>query len=361
MIYKVLNILKPKTMKALRFSLGFIFLLLTLSGFSKEEFTKKYQEEFTIDQNTTLQIENKFGDVKVNNWDKDAISIDVTITVEASRQEKADDVFESISITLEQSGDIVKGITELTDKIKNTKFSIDYEVKTPSYIKLNLTNKFGDVFVNEITGKSFISVKYGSLEANRLISDNEKPLSEINLGYCDRASIKEFYWGKINIKYSKLSIDKSQALAIVSKYSRLEIEQVSSIVSEAGYDTYKIGEIKNFVCVGKYSDLSIEKLNKKLDLDVKYGGFKAHNVPADFKSIKVNGKYAGINIGISPDASYQLEANLEYADLDYPSEGKVSRIKNDNDLKVSGTIGNQPKPEATVYIQSKYGNVDLEY
>jgi hypothetical protein len=348
-------------MKALKFSLGVLFVFLTLTGFGKEEFTKKYQEEFNIDKNTTLQIVNKFGDVAVNNWDKDVISIEVTITVEASRQEKADDIFDDIKITLTQDGDIVKGLTELTDKIKNTKFSIDYEIKTPKYIKLELSNKFGDTFINEITGKSFINVKYGSLEANKLVSDNEKPLSEITLGYCDRASIKEFYWGKINIKYSKLSIDKSQALAIVSKYSRLEVEQVSSIVSEAGYDTYKIGDIQNFVCVGKYSDLSIEKLNKKLDLDIKYGGFKVHSVPAGFKSIKINAKYAGVNVGIAPDASYQLDANVEYADMDYPSGGKISKIKDNSELKVSGTIGNKPNPASTVYVQSKYGGVDLEY
>jgi len=348
-------------MKTLRFSLGIFFIFLTLSGFGKEEFTKKYHEEYTINEKTTLQIENKFGDVKINNWDKNSISIDVIITVEASRQDKADKIFESITVTLAQEGDIVKGITEITDKINNTKFSIDYDIKTPKYITLNLSNKFGDVFINEITGKSFIAVKYGSLDANKLISDNEKPLSELNLGYCDRATIKEFYWGKINIKYSKLNIDKSQALAIVSKYSRLEIQQVSSIVSEVGYDTYKIENIQNFVCVGKYSDISIEKLNKKLDLDIKYGGFKANSVPADFKSIKVNAKYAGINIGISPEASYQLEADLEYADFDFPSGGKISKIKNDNDMKVSGTIGNKSNPEPSVYILSKYGNVDIEF
>lgn len=348
-------------MKALKFSLGFIFTIISIISFGQEEYTKKFQEEYTISEGTTLEIYNKFGDVNVENWEKDAISIDVKIVVEESRKEKADKVFNNIKITLKQEGDVVKGITNITDKISNVKFRIDYEIKTPVYIKLNLSNKFGDVYINEITGKSNIAVKYGSLEIEKLVSDNSKPLSEITLGYCDKASIDEFYWGKIDIKYSKLSIDKSQALAIVSKYSRLDIENVSSIVAEAGYDTYKIGNIQNFVCVGKYTDFDIDKLGKKLDLDVKYGGFKVHSIHEDFKSVQVNAKYASINLGISPVASYQLDAEIEFANLDYPPGGRISRIKNDNEMKASGVVGKDSNPTSKVLIRSKFGNVDLEY
>ncbi|MCK4664283.1 MAG: hypothetical protein KAT68_15550 [Bacteroidales bacterium] len=350
-------------MKALKFSIILILLLTQSFGFlyASNEFTKKFHEEFQVDKSTILEIQNKFGDVNVNNWDKDLVSINITITVKESREEKAEKIFEKIKITLEKDNNTVKAITEIIDKIKNTKFSIDYEIHTPAYIKLNLTNKFGNVFINEITGKSNIIIKYGNLEANKIMGDNSKPLSTLTLGYCGKANINEYNWGKLFIKYSKINIEKSQALIVISKYSKVGVENVSSIISEAGYDTYRIGKIQNFVTVGKYTEFNIETLTNKLDAEIKYGNCKITEVPVDFKSIKIVAKYAAINIGINPGASYQLDADIEYANINYPEGGRISKIKNNTELKVSGTIGNKTSSKSTVVIESKYGNVDLMY
>ncbi|MCK5823555.1 MAG: hypothetical protein KAG95_06100 [Bacteroidales bacterium] len=354
-------------MKTLKFkSIILVFFLFAGNLFAtinvnktilSEEYTKKFHEQYSINHNTKFEITNKFGDININNWDKDEISIDATITVKSSNKDKADKIFDKIDVTISKEGDLVKAVTEINNKIHNSDFSIDYVINTPSYINIELYNKFGSVYIEELTGKSNISIKYGNLQADKIYDDNTKPLSEINLGYCNKANITEFNWGKIFIKYSKIYIEKSKAVIIVSKYSKVSVDQSSSIVAESEYDTYNLGNIQNLVIVSKYTDVNIDKVDKLIDLDSKYGNYRIENIPAEFESVKVLNKYGKINIGISPNASYKLDAYLKYANIRYP-EGRVSRIKNNTELKVKGKIGKKAT-KSIVNISSQYGNVNL--
>ncbi len=363
----MLNKLKQTKMKTLKFkSIILIFFLFAGNLFAavntdktilSEEYTKKFHEQYSINHSTKFEIINKFGDININNWDKDEISIDATITVKLSNKNKADKIFDKIDVTISKEGNIVKAVTEINDKIHNSDFSIDYVINTPSYINIQLYNKFGSVYIEELTGKSNISVKYGNLKADKIFDNNTKPLSEINLGYCNKANITEFNWGKIFIKYSKIYIEKSKAVIIVSKYSKVNIERSSSIVAESSYDSYNLGMIQNLVIESKYTDVNIEKIEKLIDIESKYGNYRIDEVPAKFTSIKVVNKYGKINIGISPEASYKLDAYLKYADIRYP-ESRVSRIKNNTELKVTGKIGKHAT-KSTVNISSQYGNVNL--
>ncbi|RLD62240.1 MAG: hypothetical protein DRJ01_06465 [Bacteroidetes bacterium] len=363
----MLNKLKYTKMKTLRFkTIILIFAIFagnilatgkTNKRVLSEEYTKKFHEQYTIDHNTKFEITNKFGDINIKNWDKDEISIDATITVKSSNKDKADKIFNKIEVTISKEGNLVKAVTKIIDKIHNSDFSIDYVVNTPSYINIQLYNKFGSVYIEELTGKSNISVKYGNLKADKIYDDNTKPLSKINLGYCNKANITEFNWGEIFIKYSKIHIEKSKALIIVSKYSKVNVDNSSSIVAESGYDSYNLGDVQNLVIVSKYTDVNIDKVDKLIDLDSRYGNYRIENIPAEFESVKVLNKYGKINIGISPNASYKLDALIKYADIRYP-EGRVSKIKNNNELKVNGKIGKKAT-KSTVKITSQYGDIYL--
>jgi len=87
-------------MKTLKISL----LVLLLGAFvgsqaiAKEEFTKKISKSYDVNKEATLAIKNKFGKIHCQNWDKNSISIEVTITLEASSQEKANKYFDRINI-----------------------------------------------------------------------------------------------------------------------------------------------------------------------------------------------------------------------------------------------------------------------
>ena len=78
-------------MKTLKISLLVVLLgvIVGTQAIAKEEFTKKISKSYDVNKDATLAIKNKFGKIHCQNWDQNAISIEVTITLEASNQEKA--------------------------------------------------------------------------------------------------------------------------------------------------------------------------------------------------------------------------------------------------------------------------------
>ena len=362
-------------MKALKFKSALLLIIVQLlvifSAFAvdNDEISKKLHKEYSVDQNSVLFIQNKFGHVDINNWDKNQVTIDVTITVDHHNEEKAKELLDYINVAFNQSGNKIEAITEIDDKFSkwntfsfgddNKEFSIDYKVNMPKNIQLELENKYGNVFINEIEGYSKISVKYGNLKINKVLRENVKPLSEIYLAYSN-GEIDECKWLSLTLKYSKLEIEECKALIAVTKYSKLYVDQGSSIVCESKYDEYRIGKLTNFVTTAAYTDFDFDEISKKLEFDNRYGNLKIDYMPKDFESVDITNEYGSIKIGIDLNASYNLKGNAKYANIDYPDESRVSRIKESTSLSVEGLVGKDSNTKSKVKIETRYGSVDLD-
>ena len=361
-------------MKAPIFKSAILLILVQLLVISSalalsEEFSKNLHKDYDADASTLLVIQNKFGDVDINNWDKNKITIDITITVDHRNEEKAKELLDYIDVKFSQDGNTIEAVTEIDDKFgkwnsftfndDKKEFSIDYKVNIPKDIKLDLENKYGSVFINEIKGHSIISVKYGNLKINKITRENVKPLSEVSLAYSN-GTIEECKWLNLTLKYSKMEIEDAKALIAVTKYSKLYVDKASSIVCESKYDEYRLGNLTNFVASTAYTGFEINEIYKKLEFDNKYGSLDVDFVSADFEKISIENEYGNIDIGIDPNASYNIKGYAKYADIDYPNQGRVSRIKESTSLQVEGLVGTDSNTKAVVEIETKYGDVDLE-
>lgn len=353
-------------MKTLKITMNLIILLLVCSVGAEatfnDDFVRKYREEYTADENTLLKIKNKFGNINIEDWDKNQVIIEVVITAKTASEEKAKKIFNRITINISKEGNLISAITNIDEKINSagSKFQIDYSLKVPQYIKLDLSNKFGDVFINDLSGKVNINVSYGTLMINKLFRDEETPLNEISLAYCTKASIAEVTKAKIDIKYSKIEIINSTKLVLYSKYSKVAIDNVNTLISEAAYDAYKLQEVENFTSIGKYCDYSIDKITRNIDIEIKYGNFSVDFISPEFESIKSVSKYGKVNFGISPNASYRIDAVVVYGGIDHPDSDKLSKIKDGSETSLKGIIGRESAPKSTVVITAKYGSVDLD-
>ena len=339
--------------------LCFVFLLFAINAKAEKKIVKKFHEEYSANENTKLVVVNKYGDINIKNWEKNAVLIDATITVETSKQKKADEVFEKIRITISKEGDIISAITEIKEKIRNADFTIDYDIKIPAYLKLDIANKFGDVFINETSGETMLNIEYGNLKANKLLFENTKPMSEIKLSYSN-GDITKCTYSKIILKYSNLSITDSKTLIIVSRFTNIELENNNSVIVDSKYDEYDIGDCQNFVYVGKFSGIEINEVSKKVDVDMMYGNCEIDYVPQDFESINITNKFGGIDIKIDENASYKLDAELNYCEIDYPSEDLVKEKIDGTKSQIHGYIGSDKNTKSTVSVKSKYGNVELD-
>jgi hypothetical protein len=331
-------------------------------------FTKEIVKEFTVNQNTRLEVFNKYGNVDIINRDDAALSIRVLISVKGRDKERADEMLSMIAINISNEGDVIKAVTDIGDDFgKNFKgfnadnggLEINYTISMPRTLPINLSNKYGNVFIDELAATSIIDVKYGKLTANKIMHDSKEPLTKVYLSYSN-GTIQETRWIELDIKYSKINITESKALAILSKYSKVYITNGSSIISESKYDSYEIGNLVNFVTTAAYGHFTINNLSGKLQVDTKYTDVFVDHIAADFDGIKINNSYGTYKLGIDPAASYKLNGYSKYCSITYPeNKANVNRFNENNELKVNGTVGNNQNPKAEVSVNSSYGNIRL--
>ena len=361
-------------MKAIKFK---TLLLLVVFGIAvttsvqaqKDKVEKKYHKEYSVTSNSQLYLENKYGDIDVRNWDKNQVTIDVVITVKHRDPEKADKLLSFLDVEFSQEGDKIKAVTHIDNKFSKSnrsvfnneskEFSIDYTVNMPTNMYLELRNKYGDTFINELSGLVNIYVKYGYLKVNKLLRGNIKPCNEIYIGY-GKAEVTEVNWLKLNMSYSRIEFETSKALMVMSKYSKLYLNDSRSIVAESKYDTYNVGEVDNLVFSAAYGSLKSEQVNKTLQLDMKYTPCKVDYIPSGFEKIEIENRYGGIKLGIDSNASYKINGNAEYAKIYIPSGSKLSRIEENTKLSINGLVGTDPNTSSVVRINTKYGSVHLD-
>lgn len=343
-------------------------LVVTLGILAQGPVTKEVKKEFAVNPDTRLEIINKYGNVDIVNRDDAALSIQVVIKVNIRDQQKAEELLKMVDIDISQDGNQISAVTDISEDFgryfrgfntSNGGLEINYRVSMPKTVPMNLSNKYGNVFIDELTATSTIDVKYGKLSANKILHDSKEPLTKIYLSYSN-GTVQETRWIELDIKYSKINITDSKALAILSKYSKVYITNASSIVSESKYDSYEIGKLNNFVTTAAYGHFTIGNLTGKLQVDTKYTDIMVDRIPATFEAIKINNSYGTYKLGIDPAASYKFNGFAKYCSIVYPEHNaRVNRFNENNEMKVDGIIGDAQQARAEVTITSHYGNIRL--
>jgi hypothetical protein len=347
----------------------FAALLLTVAlSASAEEAKKEFHREMVPGDNSTLTVINKFGAVVTETWDQNNVVIDVTVKVENPSAEKARKLLDMITVNFTEEGGNLKAETVFNDdfssinwKGTNNNFSINYNIRMPAHVNLDVTNKYGNVVLDEHNGQTLVNVKYGDLTANKLTRGNVKPLNTLIVAY-GKATVYELGWAEINARYvGMFSVEKAKALLIDSKYSKVSVGEASSIVTDSKYDGYSIGTVNNIVAMGGYTDFNFKKVNKKLDVETKYGNLSVEMVPAGFEKLSVKAGYCGVKLAIDPSACYRLDAKSSYGSIKFDDSlfSPDRRIIGNTSSEIAGKVGKCGNTASEVTIDTSYGSVRL--
>lgn len=344
-----------------------LLFAVTLTA-SAEEVKKEYQREMVPTDNTTLKVINKFGAVVTETWDQNKIVVSVTVRVEHPSGDRARKLLDMITVEFTEEGGNLTAETVFSSdfsstswKGTNNNFSINYNIKMPASINLDIVNKYGNTVVDEVSGLTRLNVKYGDLTVNKLSRGNVKPLNSLVIAY-GKATVEELGWAEINARYCGMfRVQRATALLVDSRYSKISVEEVSSLVADSKYDGYTIGNATNIVLNGGYTDLNFKRVNKKLEVETKYGNLSVERIPAGFEMITVKAGYCAVRLGIDPAACYMLDASTSYGSLkiDDAEFSPDRRIIGNTSSEMAGKVGKCSNPTSTVKVNTSYGSVRL--
>lgn len=341
---------------------GMLATLISVHVSASDEFTKKISKSFDVNKDATLSVKNKFGKVHCENWEKNSISIDVTITINGVSEEKANKYLENIGVDITGTSSLVSAVTNLDSDIfgkNNCELSIDYMIMMPKTINADITNKFGEIILAEVGGSATIDLGYGSLNAKRLTGNTNR----IEIEFSDDGYIGYVKSATIDIKYSELNIDEANDINGESKFSELSIGKIDILTLETGYDDDFIESVRNLDVEADFSDIEVRQLTESLTANFDYGGLKVKEVARNFKLIDITNSFSDANIGFNPEASFRLSAMVKMGDLSYPSVNakiSVTELSYTSD-KYEGVIGTSSDTGSKVMINSGNSGVTLYY
>jgi hypothetical protein len=366
--------------------LGFLCLTLlilnnnSLFGNLLHEETKTINKSFKISKLGDLNVDNRYGNIKIESWDREEVSFQIDIKVSSNSKSKAQEAIDDVSITFTSMSNEVSAVTEIGNSNSssgfwswignntNLSYKIHYYIRCPKSLNLGLTNKYGNISLPDWTGNAVLNVSYGSLTTQDM---SAKTKAFVSYGSFDMKNINDLYTvvkyseGKLTnanlldmqVSYSDIKVMSASKVTGTNKYSDIKIDNVSTSATFTGnYNDYKIGEAAVVTLKGSYTDITIQNLLTQFTTEQNYGAASIKNVSSTAKAINFIGKYTGFSInGMS---NFNLKYNGKYANPSLPASFKY-RVK-DKDGSAFSCEGEEGNGKIDVRISTSYGGVKIQ-
>lgn len=347
---------------------GYLLLCISITQSFAQKYVKKknIDKSFSLTGGKPLEIHNKYGQVHINTASSGSENVDVKIEMiaKSNNETKAETLLAGLNVDVDEGSAInpLSPIVFTTNvNIRSSdgnKFEVNYLVSLPQNANLTVTNKYGNVYLDEHTGTLYVNVKYGNLNAEKLHGGDSK-LIEINFGNADIDYLEQ---GKVEVKYSNLDMVAAETLDLITAYSNTSIDDVEDLNLNCKYGNIEFGNIYKVTGSSAYSNFELEKLYQSMDLDVSYNSdFEIQQIADDFTGINLDCKFSECDLGFSSNACFEVDMDMKYADWD--KGGMTLNLTKEtgsgNHKIYQGTCGNGT-PKAKVQVTSSYSDMNFE-
>ncbi len=336
-----------------------IALIWSAASLHAQEVTKRIAKNYKIADDTKISISNKFGDVVIRIWDKDEIDIKVEIEARGRNESRTQKILDAIEVNFTDhiSAGLLSVKTVVGNTGNNASFSINYEISMPGENPLQLTNTFGSVFMGSYRGDLQLRVKYGQFMAENLAN------ADLTIAFSSsRGEVEALSAGRLDLSYSKMTLDEVGDVRIESKFSDIDIEHAGNIKLEARYGDIDIGSVKSLDGELQFVGLDIAYLSDRLVLEGRYGdGIRIDKISKDFKEIDIESEFSTVRLNLQRGVATKLDFDLAFGNLKVDGENVTFTrvIKETTTSEYTGYMGN-PQASSSIKVSTRYGNIRLE-
>lgn len=311
--------MKPLNMKynRIKFTLALLVIAGTIVSGQTYTESRKIERSFPASSETRLDLTNKYGTVQVIPWKKDSVYIEIDLYVKSGSNSKLDRIIRNIDFEFTDTRYYIVAETSFGNKY-STFFSdlkdisgtiipsknqveINYTVHVPGSMNINIANKYGDIYMDDMKGAVSINLSNGDLKANSLIGD-----ANISLNF-GNGIINELGNARMNISYADIEIGKAGQLNIESKSSKIRLQEVNILKTNSRRDKYTVTHTGNLFGESWFSDIWLYHLGEEINFSPRYGVLKADTIPRDFSFINISTEYTDLTMHFDREASFLLE------------------------------------------------------
>ncbi|NJB35591.1 hypothetical protein [Croceivirga sp. JEA036] len=351
----------------------YLVLLLLLFGGSlmaQESLTKTIHEEFKLDANGELHVENKYGNVKITGWEQSKVKVNITVKVNHKKEDNAKDLLNRVRPEIRSNQSFVSITSLITNRntgwfadffnktnpidTDRSRVQIDYEVYVPKEAKLNVKNKFGDILIEDWKGELEINLEHGDLWLGETIN---KANIQLKFG---KIRAKSIISARIALKNGELNMDDAKKLQLTTEGSEIQLNATETLELYSNKDEIHLEEVTHLFGSLKFSSIRIEQLQTDIDTELKIVDFVIGKVNSPNATITLTQESSDIAIKTT-NFSHRFLATLEQGVVRLPKsyENVVSKIldKGKKLRKIEATYGN--KKQGTITISGVKGIVTI--
>ncbi len=361
-------------MKTILYKFLFILFIATPSliiandGTFKGKYTKQktLNKEFKVTKNALLKIKNDYGNLDITAWDKDQISIQITIKVNGNDEEKVIRKLKDIDVEFDTSSTMVSATTifhkrnqswwdKFSNGNNNTHMEINYIIKMPITNNIDLNNDYGSITLDKIKGNTRISCDYGQLILGELLGNQ----NEIRFDYTRNSTIEYLSKGSIYADYSNFNLRKADEVHLVADYTKSRIGAIKKLNYKCDYGSLKVENVGVFVGRGDYLTTELQNLHFQLDVIADYGSIKVMNLQSTVKNVNLRTDYVRIALGYIPSLEFDFNIKGSYASITLDDQITVLKKKRDGSDKNYQGYNNTQNSGNAINIISSYGSIKL--
>jgi hypothetical protein len=342
-----------------------MLLLVSALGWCSEgkgmEIKRVVSRQFQVSKGAKLEIDNKYGNIVLNLWNRDEIDFSIEITGKGKNEEVAQEMADRVSIDFNKNGNSVYAQTVFAPmrfkSCNSCGTSVHYTVNIPADLYLELTNKYGNIYLEKATMPFRTDLKYGNLEAGSLLSDDNR----INLKY-GNMELQETQGLTLDAAYSKLKIGKAAVLNLTTAYSSLRSEEIGTWRLASRYDNFTVGKVGSLSSSLAYSNFHLKYLKTECTIsDIRYGKVSIEEIARDFSSIDISAAYTTVRLGIDEQSNFRADLSTRYGNI---QTGHLTlqdvRLGNERYSKsLTAIMGSDKNPGASVRITNSYADIIL--
>jgi len=344
--------------------------VISSTVFSQITANKNIKENYKFTNTGKLYLENQYGDITINGWDKDEIEIDINIEVTDHNNEDAKNILNRINPRFRNTNNYLNIISEISEKndnlfskyfrklnpfsLEKSNISINYSIHLPINVEIEISNKFGDVIINDWHGKLKTTLKHGDIWVSEAINS-----AEIDLKY-GKIKIKSMDYATINLKNGNIEIDDVEFLNLTSSGSEINIKKIDELKLISNKDNGKFNYLKSVRGDFKFSSILIRELGSKINITSKITDLEILKIIPPNPNIEINQISSNIDINIS-SLSFVFEATLEQGTLRLPKSFKnikTRMIDKGRKIREINAIYGTTK-SGTISLTGKKGNITL--
>ena len=328
---------------------------------------KKISKKFNVAADAILKIDNSYGNIDISTWDQNTVSIEVFIKTNGNDEEKVQQKLDDIRIEFNQTAAGVSAKTHfskennsfwnmLFSNNSNVNMEVNYIIKAPVTNNVDLSNDYGNIFIDKLKGNSKISCDYGRIDIGELLGSS----NNISFDYSRNSHFDYINKAIINADYSDFTIEDAKSLDINADYTKSNIKKVELIQFNADYGSMNVDKLKRIVGNGDYISVKLGQVFQSAELNLDYGNLEIEKVIKGAGEIKITTDYAGVKLGYAADHPFQFNVNSSYGSVNGMDNFEVDKQNQTSTSKSYSGYHLNNSARSTITIKSNYAGITFK-